>query len=71
MLARITYWEVRREKVHLIRKRGECMYKERMSKVVATAAKGMAKRGVNEACIMWLYQPVIPQSVKQKLSKIK
>ena len=47
------------------------MYKERMSKVVATAAKGMAKRGVNEACIMWLYQPVIPQSVKEKLSKIK
>lgn len=47
------------------------MYKERMSKVMATAARGVAKRGVNEACIMWLYQPVIPHSVKEKLSKIK
>lgn len=47
------------------------MYKERMSKVMATAARGMAKRGVNEACIMWLYQPVISQNVKDKLSKMK
>lgn len=46
------------------------MYKEKMSKLAAVAGRGLAKRGVNEACILWFYQPTVPQGVKDKLRKI-
>ncbi|SET08382.1 cyclic lactone autoinducer peptide [[Clostridium] polysaccharolyticum] len=47
------------------------MSSKKFGKVLSAAAKGVAKRGVNEACILYFYQPVISQSMKEKLRKDK
>lgn len=54
-----------------ILKRGENMGFNHVAAALSVAARKVAEKNVNEACFMAFHQPVVSNSMKEKLRKNK